>query len=80
MKRSLIGLLLVMAGIATVQAGQFDSFLKGVIKQKMQPQEQPQQQPQAQPAAQQSPEALLVQSLFSGHTSEQEEEIGRAHV
>lgn len=71
MKRSVICLVLALAGLGAAQAGQFDSFLKGLIKQKMQPQEQPAQP--AQQAEQQSPEALLVQSLFSGRTSEQEE-------
>jgi predicted Zn-dependent protease len=85
MKHSLPWIIAALCGIGLAQAGDFDKFLKGLVKEKLQP---PPTQPAspAQPAtpaqpvapavpgtAQQKPADQLLKALLSGKTSQEEE-------
>ena len=78
MKRRLPWIFVAIFGIGVAQAGGFDSFLKGLIKEKLQPPAPEQPAAPAQPVApaapaQQKPADLLLKSLLSGNTSQEEE-------
>lgn len=77
MKRNLPWIFVALCGIGFAQAGDFDKFLKGVIKEQLQGPAQPAApaQPVAPnvPAAQQKPADQLLRALLSGKTSQEEE-------
>jgi len=83
MKRSLLWIFTALCGIGLAQAGDFDQYLKGLIKQKMQPAAPaqptaptPPQAPNAPvvPAtAQAKPADQLLKALLSGKTSQEDE-------
>jgi predicted Zn-dependent protease len=87
MKRCLPWIFIALWGVGLAQAGEFDKFLKGLIKEKMQPtpaQPTAPTPPQAPaqpvapvapvaPAAQEKPATMLLKALVSGNTSEADE-------
>jgi len=83
MKRRLPWIIVALCGIGLAQAGDFDKFLKGLIKEKMQPAAPTQPAAPAQPVAptapaapataQQKPADQLLKALLSGNTSQEEE-------
>ncbi len=88
MKRSLPWIFIALWGVGLAQAGEFDKFLKGLIKEKLQPTQpvaptapQAPSQPvapvqpvaPAAPAAQEKPATLLLKALVSGNTSQEDE-------
>jgi predicted Zn-dependent protease len=77
MKRGLNWLFVALCGvgIGLAQAGDFDKFLKGLIKEKLQPPAAPAQPatPTQQPAPQAKPADQLLKALLSGKTSQEEE-------
>lgn len=76
MKRTFPWIIAALCGIGLAQAGDFDKFLKGLIKEKMQPTAPTQPvAPSAPvvPSAQEKPADQLLKALLSGNTSQEEE-------
>lgn len=79
MKRTLPWIIVAVCGIGLAQAGDFDKFLKGLIKEKLQPPAPTQPAAPTQPVApsapavQEKPADQLLKALLSGNTSQEEE-------
>ena len=78
MKHSLPWIILTLCGIGLAQAGDFDKFLKGLIKEKTQQPAAPAQPvaptaPAAPATAPGKPADQLLKALLSGNTSQEEE-------
>ncbi|MDO9225775.1 MAG: M48 family metalloprotease [Pseudomonadota bacterium] len=82
MKRTLSWIIAALCGIGLAQAGDFDKFLKDLIKEKMQPTAPAQPTAPTQPvapsapvvpAAQEKPADQLLKALLSGNASQEEE-------
>lgn len=79
MKRTLPWIIVAVCGIGLAQAGDFDKFLKGLIKEKLQPPAPTQPTAPTQPVApsapavQEKPADQLLKALLSGNTSQEEE-------
>ncbi len=77
MRRGLPWVIVALCCMGPAQAGDFDTFLKGVIKQKLQPTGPTPPTPPVPPTAptvpQEKPANLLLKSLLSGSTTQEEE-------
>lgn len=71
MKRIVPWTLVALCGAGLAQAGDLDRFLKGLLKEKLQPSAPAQSAPST--PAQEKPADLLLKSLLSGNTTQEEE-------